>query len=59
LGKAYGIAADGGFTFNKKDEQNKIITANPYRLNAIVGTDPEKEEMQNFNKLLSSKSGNG
>jgi hypothetical protein len=42
------------FTFNKKDEQNKIITATPYRLNAIVGTDAKKEEMQNFNKLLSS-----
>jgi hypothetical protein len=54
LGKAYGIAADGGFTFNKKGEQNRIITAKPHRLNAIVGTDAEKEEMRNFNKLLSS-----
>jgi hypothetical protein len=23
------VAAHGGFTFNKKDEQNKVITANP------------------------------
>jgi hypothetical protein len=29
LGKVYGIAADCGFTFNKKDEQNKTITATP------------------------------
>jgi hypothetical protein len=48
LGKDYGIAADGGFTFNKKGEPHKIITAKPYRLKAIVGTDAEKEEMRNF-----------
>ena len=38
----------------KIDEPNKIITAKPYRLKAIVGTDAEKEEKRNFNKLLSS-----
>jgi hypothetical protein len=30
------VAAHGGFTFNKKDEQNKVITANPLTLQLFV-----------------------
>jgi hypothetical protein len=54
LNKDFGIAADGGFTFNKKDEPEPIITAKPYKHNQMVGTEAEVEAMKTFNKNLSS-----
>ena len=54
IGKSYGIAADGGFTFNRKEDPNKIITAKPYPYKETMEVDQESQNKKEFNKLLSS-----
>ena len=53
-GKDYGIAADGGFSFNKKDEPRKIIAAKPFRQKEIKQSDKVSKKKRDFNKKLSS-----
>ena len=53
-GKYYGIAADGGFSFNKKDEPRKIIAAKPFRQKEIKQSDKVSKKKRDFNKKLSS-----
>lgn len=53
IGKPYGIAADGGFTFNKKGEKQLIITAKPYKWKETMGGDALSLSKRTFNKNLS------
>jgi len=54
IGKSYGIAGDGGFTFNKIGEPNRIIAVKPYPQKETKGESWEERKNAAFNKLLSA-----